>query len=161
MLFLQIFNSPIWRIKMWFNCTLLDLTLPKSTSSRLLSHCKATICSHVAFSLVAFDFQEWLCACWEKCCLNISLYKYGKWFVMAPESSSEFYIKSSPIISMFGLSLCHRIFSTHKESYTIKDTLFSKFSTVLTIILQKHKEVSKTIWIETIFGKSCIYMPDS
>lgn len=94
-------------IKMWLNGTHTVLTPlcqhPQWMFSSLLSHCgwvcKATICSHVAFNLVAFDFKNGLCAYWEKCGLNISWNKYGKWFVMVPEGSSEFHIMSP-------LSLC-------------------------------------------------------
>lgn len=70
LLSLQIFTYliPLHHIKMWFNATYTVLTplcqRPhwKNIFSRPLSHCvwvcQATICSHVAFSLVAFDFKN-------------------------------------------------------------------------------------------------------
>lgn len=38
-----------------------------------------------------------------------------------------------------------------KKVIQLQAYFFSKLSTILAIILQKHKEVSKTIWIETRF----------
>lgn len=100
---------PPHRIKMWFNGTSSDFTLPAfSTQIHLFQaavplrpglsgqpyvHMLLLVWLHSASRIVV------LCACWEKCCLNISWCKYGKWFVMAPESSTEFYIMSSRVSS--------------------------------------------------------------
>lgn len=72
--------------------------------------------------LSSFVTFEELCAYCEKCCLNISWCKHGKWFVMVSGGASELHIMSSPSPPCF-LSLwapgreCCSMFSTPKPLF--------------------------------------------
>lgn len=133
----------------------------KNIFSRLLSHCgwvcQATICSHVAFSLVAFDFKNGCVLYWEKCCLNISWYKYGKWFEMVPGGSSEFHIMSSTSLPCF-LSVCSPRQDSHWKFSTPKP-LFLEISN--STVLVKHslfKHCCKSRIIHECFGGNKIWI---